>query len=89
MKRGYWAVIVGFVVFVGCIIVGASTDADGQAADLLVLGSLLALSLGIWIGTAIIAVEKGHHVVLGIILGFIGPFGLLVVTILPDRSKTP
>ncbi len=88
MKRGYWAVIVGFVLFLGCIIVGVSTDADGPAADLLVLGSLLALSLGLWVGTAVVAVEKGYHVVLGIFLGFIAPLGLLIVTILPDRSKS-
>ena len=44
------------------------------------------MALAFWVGTAFVAVDKGYHVIVGIILGVIAPLGLLIVTLMPDRK---
>ena len=41
---------------------------------------------GIGRNSAFVAIDKGYHVIVGIILGFIAPLGLLIVTLMPNRK---
>jgi hypothetical protein len=35
----------------------------------------------------VVAVAKGYHFLIGIVLGAISPFGLLVLTLMPDLAE--
>ncbi|MEX0701961.1 MAG: hypothetical protein WD069_07680 [Planctomycetales bacterium] len=88
MSLGYWIAVGGLAAFLALIGLGALLQPSGAAEVLLVYVAFLALAAGLWVGTAFVAVEKGHHVALGVALGVIGPLGLLIVTVLPDRAAT-
>jgi hypothetical protein len=85
VKRGYLVALGGVLLFTILVVTAAILQLDGLAAKVVVNVSLLSLILGLWAGTAIVSVEKGYHVVVGIILGFFAPLGLLILTLMPKR----
>lgn len=87
MKYGYWIAMLGLVVFVAVTFAGAGLRLRGPVALLVVQYALLVMAGSFWLRTAMVAVEKGYHVLVGIVLGLFSPLGLLILTLLPDYSS--
>jgi hypothetical protein len=47
---------------------------------------LIGFAILFLIGTALWSQAKGYHPVIGVILGWIGPLGLLILLFLPDKQ---
>ncbi len=88
MKRGYLVALAGLAIFVTAVVAGSLAELDGSAATAVIFGSFAAMGLCFWIGTAMVAVAKGYHVVVGIVFGAIAPLGLLILTLMPERSSS-
>ena len=63
---------------------GGLPKESGPTAVRVLLGGWIVLFLA---GTAIWATAKGHHPIVGIVLGAFGPIGLLILAFLSDESK--
>ena len=87
LGRGYLIALGGITFFIAAVSIGAGLQIEGPAATALVMGSFWFMGIAFWVGTAFVAVDKGYNVIVGIILGFIAPLGLLIVTLMPDRMK--
>ena len=85
LGRGYLIALGGIALFLASVLIGAALQIDGPAATALVFGSFWLMAVAFWVGTALVAVDKGYNVIVGIILGFFAPLGLLIVTLMPDR----
>jgi hypothetical protein len=83
---GYLIAVLGLAGFIGIITAAVALKLEGLAARYAAQGSFLFMGLAFWIGTIIVAVEKGYHVLVGILLGAISPLGLLILTLMPDLA---
>lgn len=86
LGKGYIVAIAGLALFIIAVFAGAMFKVEGAAASVLLLGSFFLMGLAFWVGTALVALDKGYHIIVGIILGFFAPLGLLVITLMPDRK---
>ncbi len=87
LGRGYLIALGGIALFLASVLIGAALQIDGPAATVLVFGSFWLMAVAFWVGTALVVVDKGYNVIVGIILGFFAPLGLLIVTLMPDRMS--
>src|SRR5262245_3234373 len=83
---GYLIAVLGLVGFIGIIAAAVALKLEGQIARYAAQGSFLFMGLAFWIGTIVVAVEKGYHVLVGVALGAIAPLGLLILTLMPDLA---
>ena len=83
--RGYLVVLGGVAIFLAICMIVCSGAPKQAAVEGLVPCSLGLLAMSLWIGTAMIAAEKGYHLGIGVLLGLLGPLGLLIITLIPDR----
>ena len=85
MKSGYWVLVAGVGAAVVMVTaVGVCTPVDWTAAILFTyLLVLLPMSL---LAAAMVAVEKGHNVLLGLGIGLLGPASILVLPLVSDRG---
>ncbi len=86
LGKGYLVALGGITIFLISVFTGAALQIEGPAAGVLALGSFSLMAIAFWVGTALVAVNKGYNVMVGIILGVFGVLGLLVVTLMPDRT---
>ena len=86
LGKGYLIAVGGIAFFIVCVLIGSTLQIEGPAAGVLALGSFWLMAIAFWVGTAFVAVDKGYHVIVGIILGLVAPLGLLIVTLMPDRK---
>ena len=86
LGKGYIVAIAGLALFIVAVFAGAIFKIEGAAASVLGLGSFFLMGLAFWIGTALVAVDKGYNIIMGIIIGLFAPLGLLVITLLPNRK---
>ncbi len=88
MKSGYWLALAGLGAFLSIVLLATAIGARGDVANVLVALAFFLMAAGFWVGTAIVGVQKGYNVVVGIVLGFFAPLGLLILTLMPDLSKS-
>jgi hypothetical protein len=95
MKRAYFIIAMSLAFLIlGAIAVNAIAEAikgdkvrQEQFLNVAVPGLLLGFTgLLLW-GTATWAAAKGYSPVLGILLGWLGPIGLLILVFLSDKSS--
>ena len=89
MLKGYLVALGGVILWIVAIVIGASLEAEGTLANVLILGGFLAMWLCFVGGTVIAAVAKGYSVFIGLGLGLIAPLGLLILSFLPNRMVKP
>jgi hypothetical protein len=91
LKKAYLLILAAFV----WLILGATVfnvvnpRADSVLGNVMGWGLLAGFSILFLAGTAVWAGAKGYHPVLGIVLGWLGPLGLLVLVFLSDQSPQP
>ena len=56
-------------------------------ADVMGWSRLLGFAAIFLVGTAIWAGAKGYHPIVGVLLGCIGPLGLLILVFLPEKAR--
>ena len=85
MKSGYWILLAGFCVSVAmALLVDAFTPVVwSEAVRFAYIWVAAPVSL---LGAAMVAVEKGHRLLLGMGIGLLGPASVLVLPFLPDRQ---
>ena len=88
MKSGYWVLLAGLLAYVAlAATVSIWSPVHWYEAVLFVY--LFVMGPMSLLGAAMVAVEKGHRVLLGLGLGLLGPLGLGVLPFLPDRQVGP
>jgi hypothetical protein len=92
LKRAYVIIVLSFAWLIGWVIVGmmagplfGGAGAQGMTFVIAVTGC----EVGLIIGVCEVALAKGYSIVLGIVLGFSGFLGLLIVELLPNRWESP
>ncbi len=92
LNKAYLIILASFVWLIGGIFVYGRVIAPPTGSSLaavLFWGLWAGFSVIFLTGTAVWAGAKRYHPIVGIALGFIGPIGLLVLVLLPDRSLRP
>ena len=86
MSKGYFIVLGGILAFFGLIVIATLLPINFQ--DKLPIGQLafFLMAAGFVVGSIVIAIDKGYSGILGFFFGFFSPLGLLILTLLPDRS---
>ncbi|MEX2139162.1 MAG: hypothetical protein WD894_07875 [Pirellulales bacterium] len=90
MKRAYLFILASFVWLIGGgIAISAFLDPKDESSlsDILMWSLLIGFSILFLIGTALWSRAKGYHPILGVILGWVGPLGLLILVFLPDKTR--
>ena len=93
LKRAFLIILFAFVWLIGLCILGFVIDkylVHNEAFIGLFFGTAF-VGFAIWIlvGFAVWAGAKGYSPLLGALLGWIGPLGMLILVFLPDRSPKP
>jgi hypothetical protein len=88
LKRAYLIVLLAFAWLVGGFILGSllvSHDSNSASivAYMIAIGGFM---VGLIVGVSEVALAKGYSLFLGPTLALLGPLGLLIVELLPDRS---
>ena len=86
IKYGYLVAVLGLAVFIVAAFTGASLQLEGPAARFVGFGALSFMALSFWLGTVMVAVEKGYNALVAIVLGSFSLLGLLVLVLMPDYS---
>jgi hypothetical protein len=88
LKKAYLLTFLAIAwLILGGLIFSLIHPASGSTlAEVLGWGVLIVFCMLFLTGTAIWAGAKGHHPFLGIVLGWLGPVGMLILVFLPDRS---
>jgi uncharacterized membrane protein len=90
LRRAYLIIVLSFVWLIGAGILGGLMLAPNDPhhlADIvfpIVIGGFL---IGILAGFGVWAGAKGYSPLLGIVLAWLGPLGMLVLVFLADRSN--
>jgi len=89
LKKAYLIILVSFAWLIGGAVLFQLINPSTQSASahLLGWGMLLGFAAIFLVGATVWAGAKGYHPILGFVLGWIGPIGLLILVILPDRSR--
>lgn len=87
-QKAYLYILASFAwLIVGGTLFSLVDPSSTSAVSHIVAGGLLLGFAAIFlVGTAIWAGAKGYHPILGVLLGWIGPLGLLILVFLPDRA---
>jgi hypothetical protein len=83
LKTAY-LILLASVIWVICGFVLSAVS--GNYESRLGLKSMLGFATIFLVGTAVWAAAKGYNPLIGLILGWIGPIGCLILVILPNRS---
>src|SRR5262249_23671310 len=92
MKRAYLFILASFVWLIGGgIAIAALLDPKpGEGLpDAVFWGIFAVFAILFLIGTALWSKAIGYHPIVGVILGWSGPLGLLLLAFLPNRSRPP
>lgn len=84
---GYAIAVFGLLGFIAAIAIAVTLKLEGAAARATAQGAFLFMALAFWIGTVVVGIAKGYHVLVGIVLGAISPLGLLILTLMPDLAE--
>ena len=85
MRSGYWILLIGFGAWLATAWAVAGWTPVAQGDALLFTYLLVAAPLSL-LGAAMVAVEKGHSVLLGLGLGLLGPAAPFALPLLPDHQ---
>jgi len=91
MKRAFLFILVSFIWLIGGIgAISAFLEPNDNSGmlDILMWTILIGFAILFLIGTALWSKAKGYHPILGVILGWTGPLGLLILVFLPDQRRT-
>ena len=89
VSTGYWIVVGGIIGFLAIACIGAfglGQYPNRHTVRAVTTASIVILIGGLFAGPVWITVVKGHSLILGVALGLISPLGLLISTLLSDRS---
>lgn len=86
MDRGLKIVLAGLVPILSVFVLSAIIDVSPATAGVLVALGFLGSGALFLTGTALIVTDKGHPMVLGIVLGFLAPLGTIIASILEDQT---
>ena len=91
LKRAYLLILAAFVwLILGGVITSLINPPTPSAFANVLFGGLLITFIVIFLaGSAVWAGAKGYHPLLGVVLGWLGPLGLLILVVLTDRSGDP
>jgi len=92
LKRAYLIIVLSFAWLIGCVILGYIADSirggDTSQFPGIVIGAV-GCQIGLIIGISEVTLAKGYSIWRGIVLGFSGFLGLVIVELLPNRSESP
>ena len=80
MSKGYFIVLGGILAFFGLIAIATLLPINFENKLPFAQLSFFIMAAGFIVGSIVIAVDKGYSGILGFF------FGLLILTLLPDRS---
>ena len=87
MRSGYWILLIGFCAALAMAwAVGTRTPVAW--ADAVLFAYLLVAAPISLLGSAMVAIEKGHNLLLGLATGLLGPAAMLILPLLPDRQSS-
>lgn len=90
MYRAFLVILASFVWLIGGgFAVSAFHDPKDKSnlPDIVLWTLLIGFSILFLLGTALWAKAKGHHPIVGVVLGWLGPLGLLILAFLPDKTR--
>jgi hypothetical protein len=91
LKR-YLIIVLSFAWLVGCVILGILAGPllgrEGAQVVAIAIGAT-GCEVGLIIGIPEVTLAKGYSIWLGIVLGFSGLLGLVIVELLPNRWESP
>ncbi|HCO27088.1 hypothetical protein [Gimesia maris] len=86
MSKGYFIVLGGILAFFGLIAIATLLPINFENKLPFAQLSFFIMAAGFIVGSIVIAVDKGYSGILGFFFGLFSPLGLLILTLLPDRS---
>jgi hypothetical protein len=93
LKRAYLILLLAVVWLIGISILAALVDQyvvhDERVIGVLIGTALIGCSIWLLVGFGVWAGAKGYSPLLGAVLAWIGPLGMLILVFLPDKSIKP
>jgi hypothetical protein len=92
LKRAYLIIVLSFAWLIGCVILGMAAGSllgNQSTQGLAIVIGAVGCEIGLTIGVCEVALAKGYSIWLGIVLGFSGFVGIVIVELLPNRWESP
>ncbi len=88
LKKAYLIILCAFawLILGGLAVSAINPPNPSTPEDVLIGGLLISFGIILLVGTAVWAGAKGHHPLVGVVLGWLGPIGLLILVFLTDKS---